>query len=137
VALPSAAAPPPAATAPPAAASPPAGASTALAAPVPAPARRPVLRLPDPHANALFARGQAAEEQGDISGARRFYAAAAERGHAAAARDLGRMYDPAVLEHVAVGGIDANPALARQWYLRATELGDQDAKPLLQALTTR
>jgi hypothetical protein len=136
VALPPAAAPPPAATPPPAAAaSPPAGAATNLAAP--APARRPMLRLPDPHADALFARGKAAEEQGDISGARRFYAAAAERGHAAAARNVGRLYDPAVLNRIAVGGIDANPALAKQWYLRAAELGDQDAKPLLQALTTR
>src|SRR5690348_13180666 len=118
VALPPAVLPPPVAAAPPAAAlpppaaprtaavSPPAGTSTAAA--TPAPARRPMVRPPDPHADALFARGKAAEEQGDISGARRFYAAAAERGHAAAARDLGRLYDPAVLDHIAVGGIDAD-----------------------------
>lgn len=116
---------------------PPASAPAAVASPAPAPARRPVVRLPDPHADALFARGKAAEERGDISGARRFYASAAERGHAAAARDLGRLYDPAVLGHMVVGGIDADPALARHWYERAADLGDQDAKPLLQALTAR
>ncbi|WP_158258696.1 SEL1-like repeat protein [Rhodopila globiformis] len=119
---------------PPAAAPPPAGAATALA--TPAPPHRLTPRPPDQHADELYARGKAAEAQGDISGARRFYAAAAARGHAAAARDLGRMYDPAVLDRITVGGIDPNPALARQWYQRAAELGDPDAKPLLQALMT-
>ena len=103
----------------------------------PAPANRPIIRLPDPHAAELFARGKAAEEQGDISGARRFYASAAERGHAAAARNLGRLYDPGVLDHIALGGAFANPDLARRWYERAAELGDHDASPLLQALTAR
>ncbi|MFL5256515.1 MAG: hypothetical protein ACJ8AI_27195 [Rhodopila sp.] len=134
--VPPVAASPSAAGTPPAAALPPsAGTSAALTAP--APAKRPMVRPPDPHAAELFARGKAAEAQGDISGARRFYASAAERGHAAAARNLGRLYDPAVLEHIAVGGVFANPDLARQWYERAAELGDREASPLLQALTAR
>jgi TPR repeat protein len=93
--------------------------------------------LPDPHAAELFARGKAAEDRGDISGARRLYYAAAERGDAAAARNLGRLYDPAVLNRIVVGGSFANPAQARHWYERAAELGDHDATSLLQALTAR
>lgn len=126
---------PPAAVAPPVGA--PRPAASAPAAPVPASPQRPMIRLPDPHAAELFVRGKAAEEHGDISGARRFYAAAAERGHAAAARNLGRLYDPAVLDRIVVGGNFANPDLARHWYERAAQLGDRDATPLLQALTAR
>ena len=69
--------------------------------------------------------------------ARRLYASAAERGNAAAALSLGRLYDPAFLGRSVLGGVDPDPALARQWYQRAADMGDQDAAPLLQALTAR
>jgi len=105
------------------------------AEPVPAP--RPVVRLPDSHAADLFARGQAAEQSGDISGARRLYAGAAERGDATAALRLGRLYDPAVLGRTVIGGIDSDTAAARHWYERAAQLGDRQAAPLLQALNAR
>jgi TPR repeat protein len=85
----------------------------------------------------LFARGQQAERQGDISGARRFYSSAAQQGHAMAARDLGRLYDPAYLKQTAQGGIDADPAIARQWYERAIAMGDAEAGPLVEALSLR
>jgi TPR repeat protein len=85
----------------------------------------------------LFARGLDAELHGDFSGARRFYASAAQQGDAAAARNLGRLYDPVYLKQVALGGIDSNPALARHWYERAVRLGDAEAGPLLQALSVR
>ena len=103
----------------------------------PVPATRPVVRSANPHAAELFARGKAAEQNGDISGARRLYASAAERGNAAAALSLGRLYDPAFLGRSVLGGVDPDPALARQWYQRAADMGDQDAAPLLQALTAR
>ena len=102
---------------------------------VPPPAA--VAVIPDSHTNDLYVRGQAAERRGDISGARRFYASAAQHGHAAAARNLGRLYDPAFLTRNSIGGIDADPAAARYWYERATALGDAAATPLLQALSTR
>jgi TPR repeat protein len=85
----------------------------------------------------LFARGLDAELHGDFSGARRFYSSAAQQGDAAAARNLGRLYDPAYLKQVALGGIDPDPALARHWYERAVRLGDTEAGPLLQALSVR
>jgi outer membrane biosynthesis protein TonB len=113
----------------------PAPVAPAPAVPAPPPVR--AVRPPDPHAVALFARGQAAEQNGDISGARRLYGAAAARGHAAAARNLGRLYDPAVLGPTVLGGIAPDPAAARRWYERAAQLGDRDATPLLQALNAR
>jgi TPR repeat protein len=103
----------------------------------PVPAPRPAVHSADPHAAELFARGKAAEQNGDISGARRLYASAAARGNAAAALGLGRLYDPAFLGRSVLGGVDPDPTLARQWYQRAADMGDLDAAPLLQALTTR
>ena len=88
-------------------------------------------------AAALYIRGQAAEAKGDISGARRLYGTAAERGNAAAARSLGRLYDPAYLQATAIGGVDPDPVLARSWYERAIKMGDPDAGALLRSLATR
>jgi hypothetical protein len=104
-------------------------------APTPAPA--PVVIHPSPRAADLFARGQDAERRGDVSGARRLYATAADQGSATAARSLGRLYDPGYLKQTALGGIDPDPALARHWYERAVAMGDAQAAPLLQALAAR
>jgi hypothetical protein len=85
----------------------------------------------------LTARGHDAEARGDFSGARRFYSSAAEQGDATAALNLGRLYDPAYLRQTAIGGVDADPDLARFWYQRAVTLGEAKAGPLLQALSMR
>jgi hypothetical protein len=96
---------------------------------------------PPPHpgsrAAELLARGQEAERLGDVSGARRFYISAAQQGSAAAARNLGRLYDPIYLTQTALGGIDPDVALARRWYERAVAMGDPVAGPLLEALALR
>jgi TPR repeat protein len=135
--------PPPAETRTAAAVPPPAIArstvDTALATPD-RPVAKPAVPIPSrPALRALemFARGEVAERQGDVSGARRFYASAAAQGHAEAARNLGRLYDPAYLQQTVVGGIDPDPALARHWYERAIALGDAQATPLLDALSMR
>ena len=85
----------------------------------------------------LFARGLDAELHGDFSGARRFYSSAAQEDDAAAARHLGRLYDPDYLKRTALGGVDSDPTLARHWYERAISLGDAEAVPLLEALSVR
>jgi TPR repeat protein len=97
----------------------------------------PTIMRSGPRALELFVRGQQAEREGDVSGARRFYATAADQGSAAAARSMGRLYDPSYLKQAAIGGIDPNPALARHWYERAVAMGDTQAAPLLQALAAR
>jgi len=57
----------------------------AASRPAPAPAALPDL------SRQLYARGQAAEKLGDISGARRYYRAAAEQNNAAAAQSLAQL----------------------------------------------
>ncbi len=107
---------------------------------VPAAPPRPEEKHPSaPNARSveLLSRGKNAEDLGDISGARRFYASSAAQGNAAAALSLGRLYDPAYLKQTTSGGIDADPALARHWYERAAALGDAEAGPLLEALSVR
>ncbi len=89
------------------------------------------------YATELYVRGQAAEQRGDISGARRFYTAAAQHDLASAARALGQLYDPIYLQQATLGGIDSNTALAEQWYERATAMGDPEAASLRQALSSR
>ncbi len=96
-----------------------------------------VRRTVGPRALELFGRGQQSERQGDVSAARRYFASAAAQGHAAAARALGRLYDPAYLKQTALGGIDHDPALARRWYEQAVAMGDVEAGPLLEALSMR
>jgi TPR repeat protein len=92
---------------------------------------------PGSRAGILFTRGLDAELRGDLSGARRFYLGSANQGDAAAARNLGRLYDPAYLKQNALGGVDPDPALARHWYQRAVRLGDSEAGLLLEALSVR
>jgi TPR repeat protein len=85
----------------------------------------------------LLARGEQAEQLGNLSGARRYYTSAVQLGSATAARKLGRLYDPVFLKEVALGGIDPDLGLARHWYKSAVAMGDPDAAPLLEALASR
>ncbi len=96
-----------------------------------------VARRLSPRATDLLARGQEAEQLGDVSGARRFYASAVQLGSATAARNLGRLYDPVFLKRTALGGIDPDLGQARHWYELAVAMGDPDAAPLLEALALR
>jgi hypothetical protein len=104
--------------------------------PIPQPPA-PVARRPSPRATDLLARGQEAEQLGDVSGARRFYLSAVQLGSATAARKLGRLYDPVFLKRTALGGIDPDLGQARHWYELSIAMGDPDAGPLLEALASR
>jgi TPR repeat protein len=94
-------------------------------------------RLSSPRATDLLARGEQAEQSGNVSGARRYYASAVQLGSATAARNLGRLYDPVVLKRTALGGIDPDLGQARHWYELAVAMGDPEAAPLLEALASR
>jgi TPR repeat protein len=83
----------------------------------------------------MFRRGQEAQQINDIATARRWYEAAAERGHRDAALALGRLYDPDILRGSQIlGGTTGDPTIARKWYQQAAALGDPTAPGLLQAL---
>jgi hypothetical protein len=71
---------------------------------------------------------------GDIMGARALYQRAAELGSAPAALALGTTYDPNRLWSLGVLGLAGNKERARQWYLRASELGNAEANARLTAL---
>ncbi|MDB5377384.1 MAG: hypothetical protein JWR00_1830 [Rubritepida sp.] len=84
-------------------------------------ATRPQATLPQAMVEMLIARGDEMLARGDISGARLFYGRAASAGSAAAARAMGRSFDPEVLNRLGVRGIRPDPEQARQWYQRAEE----------------
>ncbi len=104
-------------------------------------AAKPASPRPDAHPSAraeeLLTRGEQAERLGDVSAARRLYASSVQQGEPVAALRLGRLYDPAYLRQTALGGIDADPDLARRWYERAAAMGNASAGPLLEALSER
>jgi hypothetical protein len=72
--------------------------------------------------------------KGDIIGARVIYQRAAEMGSGAAALALGATYDPNRLWSLGALGIAGNKERARQWYQRAGDLGNSEAKARLTAL---
>jgi hypothetical protein len=82
----------------------------------------------------LLAKGDRLIARGDIAGARALYQRAAELGSAPAALALGTTYDPNRLWSLGVLGLTGNRERARQWYLRASELGNAEAKARLTAL---
>jgi len=82
----------------------------------------------------LVAKGDRLLEKGDIVAARTMYQRAAEMGSGSAALTLGATYDPTRLWSLGALGMVGNKERARQWYARASELGNPDAKAWLMAL---
>jgi hypothetical protein len=103
---------------------------------VPPPESRPpaITKMDDEPAKDLLAKAGKLIEQGDIIGARAIYQRAAEMGSGSAALALGTTYDPNRLWSLGVLGLTGNKERARQWYLRASELGSSEAKARLTAL---
>jgi hypothetical protein len=91
-------------------------------------------KIDDAAANDLLARADRLLEKGDIVGARMVYQRAAELGSGEAALALGATYDPNRLWSLGVLGLVGNKERARQWYLRASQLGNAEAKGRLAAL---
>jgi hypothetical protein len=82
----------------------------------------------------LLAQANRLLDKGDIVGARAIYQRVANLGSASAALALGATYDPNRLWSLGVLGLVGNKERARQWYLRASELGNPEAKDRLTAL---
>jgi TPR repeat protein len=85
----------------------------------------------------LIRRGDEMMAIGDISAARRLYERAATAGSARAATAAGRTYDPEFLAGVGARGIAGEPEMARSWYQRAAELGDEEGRARLARLGSR
>lgn len=72
--------------------------------------------------------------RGDIAGARILYERAAGRGDGEAAFMLASTYDPNRLWALGVFGMIGNKELAKQWYLRAEQLGHSGAAQRMRLL---
>ncbi len=105
-----------------------------IAAPPPESRSPAITKTDDEPAKDLLAKAGKLIEQGDIVGARAIYQRAAEMGSGSAALALGTTYDPNRLWSLGVLGLAGNKERARQWYLRASELGSAEAKARLTAL---
>ena len=105
-----------------------------IAAPPPESRSPAIAKMDDESAKDLLAKAGKLIEQGDIIGARAIYQRAAEMGSGSAALALGTTYDPNRLWSLGVLGLTGNKERARQWYLRASELGSSEAKARLMAL---
>src|SRR5262249_41563689 len=81
----------------------------------------------------LMERGNESLKAGNVAVAQKFYQRAAERGLAEAALALASTYDARELVLMKLD-VMPNPALARQWYEKARELGSQDAEARLRHL---
>ena len=103
------------------------------AAPVTA-AAPPARRMDADELAALMARAKAFLASGDIPPARLLLERAAEAQEASAALMLAQTYDPTVLGTQDIRNITPDPALARNWYQRAAQLGSVDAQRRLSQL---
>lgn len=83
-------------------------------------------------------KGDTAMKASNINLARLFYTQAAEAGSPEGAYALATTYDPTELARLRVmGGIQPDPAMAKRWYEKATELGSQTAQNRLIQLGQR
>jgi hypothetical protein len=83
---------------------------------------------------ALIERGDALFAVGDVASARLFYQYAAEADDGTAALRLGGAFDPTFLERARLIRVSGHVKKALYWYLRASELGNDDAKILLESV---
>jgi len=91
---------------------------------------RPAVLSPDrDETTSMIERGRGLVAAGDIPAARIVLRRAYERGDERAALELGGTYDPRVLKrlNVTVNNFLADAAQARDWYVKAAELGSIDA----------
>ncbi len=104
-------------------------------APAPAaPAVAPSRRIDAAELDSLMTRARAMLASGDIAAARLLLERAAEGQDPAAALMLAETYDPAVLGSQDIRNITSDPAMARNWYQRAAQLGSTDAQRRLSQL---
>ena len=113
-------------------------------APVPAPASLAAIALAPPTSGLssaeiaeLLDHGDALLRNGDVASARLFYERAAGSGDGRAALRLGATFDPVFLGRLGLGKLQANPAEAQSWYIRARDLGAVDANRQLNSLGVR
>ena len=102
----------------------------------PAPTARlaaPALRPP---VSPLTQRAEEFLSIGDFSSARLLFEQAFEQGDAAAAAGYAKTFDPIFYQESGVIGLNPDPEQAVEWYRKAIEAGDRNARPRLERLMT-
>jgi hypothetical protein len=105
-----------------------------LAAPQPASPTAAAHKIDDTTAKDILAKADRLLAKSDVIGARTLYQRAAEMGSGSAALALGTTYDPKRLWSFGAFGMVGNRERAKQWYLRARELGHPEANARLDQL---
>lgn len=85
-------------------------------------------------AERLLQRGDELLQLGDLASARLLYRAAADKGSADAAAQMGLTFDPAFFEQTEVQGTRADPRRALLWYRRARDMGSTEVQARLDRL---
>jgi hypothetical protein len=101
---------------------------------------RPAVLSPDrDETTSMLERARALVSTGDISAARIVLRRAYERGDERAALELGGTYDPRILKrlNLTINNSLADVAQARDWYIKAAELGSIDAIYRINELDSR
>jgi TPR repeat protein len=110
---------------------PPEGRQPAIAVSPPAPPKHERSTLSKGEIEAMLSRGDIFLAAGDLTSARLFYQYAADAGDGGAALRLGQTFDPVFLQQANLTRLRGDPKQAAYWYRRALELGNTEAKVLL------
>lgn len=92
--------------------------------------------LPPAQENAILEKAAKLINENDVLGARLLFEYLANRGSGKAALALGQTFDPAFFQTVQTVGMQPDPKLAKNWYKKAADLGNQEAVSRLAALQT-
>jgi TPR repeat protein len=74
---------------------------------------------------------------GDVSSARLLFEHVAKKGSGKAAMALARTFDPAFFASIGARGLKPDQEKAKQWYAVAADLGQDEARSRLSALSAR
>ena len=94
-------------------------------------------QLPPVEINALLMQGDDAFRNGDLASARLLYRRVYDANDGRGALGIGASYDPVFLRRYHLWTRYANSEEARIWYLRAHDLGAQDAQTRLKRLNVK
>jgi hypothetical protein len=97
----------------------------------------PGAQLPSVEINALLMQGDDAFRNGDLASARLLYRRVYDANDGRGALGIGASYDPVFLRRYHLWTRYANSEEARIWYLRAHDLGAQDAQTRLKRLNVK
>lgn len=88
-----------------------------------------------PSLEALIDKGNSHLDAGELEPARGFFERAAEQGSGEAAMLVGMTFDPHYLEPLGLMESGPDPRRATMWYLRAIDLGNEEAKARVHTLS--